>query len=689
MSQPPAPLVRGGCGGAAAAAAADAAAAAAAAVAEHLARCGIDDGAGPAADAEAARWLSAAQRSSDEGGSGSDDDGGSGPASIGGGSGSVSAAAAAAAAYADKRDRTCFFAKVSPSAAPEEVAAVFSPHGGVDEVNLFRAWATARSSKGCGLIVMASPAAAAAARDALNGKHTWEGADGPMVVEWCRPDRLGAKSAAAAASKAAAALARAAAAPAAERGGGRRRGRGGGAGGEAGGGADGAAPAAGGAEPLPAAAQPQREPAKPWAAAAAAGGGGPAAAAMAAAGAAARRQAAFPPHLGLALPAVPAGGWPYQQQVYQALGPTGSQLAPATPPASAAPFAQAQAFAALPRDFFGRLACTSSDGGFANCEVFPFVPGDPSAAAMLGATAAPPPPPGPASAAAPGPASAAAAAALGGAPSHGGSVFSQTLSNGASGYCSGYSSGSLAGAPPAAPSSAFPPSTSQPPPPSAAAAAAAAPHARARGAAAMGTQCLEPACGAMAGLWLGQGGEPWFAPESEALMQPSLSAPQGFYDFAQPPQWAQLQPRWASEELAGAATGARHLAAGAGAGGAAAAAAAAQQYGFGTAWPPPIPAAFCDPAPPPPPPPPLAAPQPQPQPRRPQVSLPLHAQQAAAMQAHMVTLAAVTGCAIHLRAAARPDAGAAFELVLAGSPPQLQSASLMVSRLLQAFGCHA
>ncbi|KIZ01045.1 RNA-binding protein [Monoraphidium neglectum] len=119
------------------------------------------------------------------------------------------------AAEGDKHERTLFFAKVAPSAAPEEVRRAFEAFGPVEEVNLFRAWATARSSKGCGLITMATPAGAAAAREALNGKHVWEGADAPMVLEWMAPEKLGAKRDGAAASKAAAAAERAAAAAAA------------------------------------------------------------------------------------------------------------------------------------------------------------------------------------------------------------------------------------------------------------------------------------------------------------------------------------------------------------------------------------------------------------------------------------------------------------------------------------------
>jgi len=113
----------------------------------------------------------------------------------------ATAPTAAAAAAATVASRQLFFAKVAPSAAAEEVRRIFEPFGRVDDINLFRAWATARSSKGCGLVTLGSVDAAAAAREALNGRHVWPGADGPMVVEWCAPSKLGAKAAAAAEQK--------------------------------------------------------------------------------------------------------------------------------------------------------------------------------------------------------------------------------------------------------------------------------------------------------------------------------------------------------------------------------------------------------------------------------------------------------------------------------------------------------
>lgn len=104
--------------------------------------------------------------------------------------------------YADRADRTLFFARVSSAATTEEVSAAFAACGDVAEVNLFRAWPTAKASKGCGLVVMATKDGADRAIATLDKQRTWEGADGPMVVERCDPSRLGVKAANAAASKA-------------------------------------------------------------------------------------------------------------------------------------------------------------------------------------------------------------------------------------------------------------------------------------------------------------------------------------------------------------------------------------------------------------------------------------------------------------------------------------------------------
>eukprot|EP00198_Chlamydomonas_reinhardtii_P006060 XP_001695396.1 RNA-binding protein [Chlamydomonas reinhardtii] len=77
-----------------------------------------------------------------------------------------------------------FFAKVLRSTTEEEVRRLFSRFGKVHEVNLFRAFQGAPTTKGCGLVTMLVHDEALAAIGALDGKFVWEGMDCPMVVKW-------------------------------------------------------------------------------------------------------------------------------------------------------------------------------------------------------------------------------------------------------------------------------------------------------------------------------------------------------------------------------------------------------------------------------------------------------------------------------------------------------------------------
>ncbi|KAF6260316.1 hypothetical protein COO60DRAFT_909475 [Scenedesmus sp. NREL 46B-D3] len=81
-------------------------------------------------------------------------------------------------------NRMLFFAKVLRSANEDEVRALFARYGRVVEVNLFRAFQGAPTTKGCGLVTMGSNDEAAAAIDALDSRHTWDGLEAPMVVKW-------------------------------------------------------------------------------------------------------------------------------------------------------------------------------------------------------------------------------------------------------------------------------------------------------------------------------------------------------------------------------------------------------------------------------------------------------------------------------------------------------------------------
>jgi len=81
-------------------------------------------------------------------------------------------------------NRMLFFAKVLRSATEEEVKALFNKFGKVYDVNLFRAFQGAPTTKGCGLVTMGTHEEAVAAIDALDNKFTWEGMESPMVVKW-------------------------------------------------------------------------------------------------------------------------------------------------------------------------------------------------------------------------------------------------------------------------------------------------------------------------------------------------------------------------------------------------------------------------------------------------------------------------------------------------------------------------
>lgn len=81
-------------------------------------------------------------------------------------------------------NRQLFFAKVLRSATDDEVRRLFSRFGRVTDVNLFRAFQGAPTTKGCGLVTMGSHAEAVAAIAALDSKFVWEGMETPMVVKW-------------------------------------------------------------------------------------------------------------------------------------------------------------------------------------------------------------------------------------------------------------------------------------------------------------------------------------------------------------------------------------------------------------------------------------------------------------------------------------------------------------------------
>jgi hypothetical protein len=82
------------------------------------------------------------------------------------------------------RGFTVSYACIPARVTPAEVAAAFERFGGVLQVVPFaHRREGAPNSRGCGLVVLDSEAAAMAAVDALSGKWTWPGAERPLLVQ--------------------------------------------------------------------------------------------------------------------------------------------------------------------------------------------------------------------------------------------------------------------------------------------------------------------------------------------------------------------------------------------------------------------------------------------------------------------------------------------------------------------------
>ncbi|WIA29573.1 hypothetical protein OEZ86_012066 [Tetradesmus obliquus] len=86
--------------------------------------------------------------------------------------------------------RMLFFARCPPTLPQHELLQLFGKFGHITEFNLYRRWAKAKNSKGCGTVVYADKASAAAAVAALDGKQSWPESESPMVVEWAQPSKL-------------------------------------------------------------------------------------------------------------------------------------------------------------------------------------------------------------------------------------------------------------------------------------------------------------------------------------------------------------------------------------------------------------------------------------------------------------------------------------------------------------------
>ncbi|KAK9813350.1 hypothetical protein WJX73_001733 [Symbiochloris irregularis] len=87
---------------------------------------------------------------------------------------------------ADVNSDNCslYIARIPHTATEEQTKELFSTHGAVKEVILFRNHPKAAFCKGCGTVHMTTHDEAAAALAALDNLHKWEGMESPMVVRW-------------------------------------------------------------------------------------------------------------------------------------------------------------------------------------------------------------------------------------------------------------------------------------------------------------------------------------------------------------------------------------------------------------------------------------------------------------------------------------------------------------------------
>jgi len=77
----------------------------------------------------------------------------------------------------------------------EELHELFSRFGTIKDLNLYKPWATAKSSKGCGTVCYSSAEEARAAMAALHKVHRFRACErfddeAVMVVEWADPSKL-------------------------------------------------------------------------------------------------------------------------------------------------------------------------------------------------------------------------------------------------------------------------------------------------------------------------------------------------------------------------------------------------------------------------------------------------------------------------------------------------------------------
>jgi len=73
----------------------------------------------------------------------------------------------------EKCARSVYFARVPPTVEADEIQAIFATCGQVVGINLYKPWATSKTSKGCGLVEYATREGAQRALDELHMKYCW------------------------------------------------------------------------------------------------------------------------------------------------------------------------------------------------------------------------------------------------------------------------------------------------------------------------------------------------------------------------------------------------------------------------------------------------------------------------------------------------------------------------------------
>jgi hypothetical protein len=90
----------------------------------------------------------------------------------------------------EEDSRALFFARCPPTLPQHELLQLFGKFGHITSFNLYRRWAKAKNSKGCGTVVYADKVSADAALAALDRTHQWPESETPMVVERAQASKM-------------------------------------------------------------------------------------------------------------------------------------------------------------------------------------------------------------------------------------------------------------------------------------------------------------------------------------------------------------------------------------------------------------------------------------------------------------------------------------------------------------------